>query len=116
MQKSFRALDPLFRFGGEEFVVVLCGVDQAGAHAAVERFRANLEAQNFPQVGRITISSGYTEIAEGELSSEVLNRADAALYYAKQHGRNRTCCYEALVEDGAISPLCRSTAGAVELF
>lgn len=116
MQKSFRALDPLFRFGGEEFVVVLCGVDQAGAHAAVERFRTNLEAQTFPQVGRITISSGYTEIAEGELSSEVLNRADAALYYAKQHGRNRTCCYETLVEEGAVRALCRSTAGAIELF
>ena len=116
MHKSFRAHDPLFRFGGEEFVVVLCGVDRSGAESAVERFRGNLESQVFPQVGQITISGGFTEIAEGELASEILNRADAALYYAKQHGRNRTCCYEQLVDDGQISPLGRSAAGGIELF
>jgi diguanylate cyclase (GGDEF)-like protein len=116
MHQSFRAHDPLFRFGGEEFVVLLCGVDRCGAESAVDRFRANLESQVFPQVGQITISGGLTEIAEGERASEILNRADAALYYAKQHGRNRTCCYEQLLDDGLISPLGRSAAGGIDLF
>lgn len=116
MQQSFRAHDPLFRFGGEEFVVVLCGVDEAGATTALERFRTRLESQHFPQVGQITISTGFTRIAAGELSSEVLNRADAALYYAKEHGRNVTCCYEHLVESGQLSPLQRSTGSGFELF
>lgn len=116
MSRSFRAGDALFRFGGEEFVVVLGSVDGAGAGAAVERFRRNLEAQQFPQVGSITVSGGYTEIAAGELSSEVLNRADAALYYAKENGRNRTCCYETLLAEGRIGPTQPAAAGGVELF
>lgn len=116
MQTCFRAGDPLFRFGGEEFVIVLCGVGRTGAGIAVDRFRRRLEHQVFPQVGQITISGGYTEIDEGQLASEVLNRADTALYYAKQHGRNRTCCYEELVERGRISPLKRSPGFGIELF
>jgi diguanylate cyclase (GGDEF)-like protein len=116
MNKSFRAHDPLFRFGGEEFVIVLCGVEEAGANTALERFRGRLESQRFPQVGQITISTGFTQIREGELTSEVLNRADAALYYAKAHGRNRTCCFERLVEDGLLSPLQRSAGSGFELF
>lgn len=116
MQKCFRAHDPLFRFGGEEFVIVLCGVDRSGASKAVERFRLSLENQNFPQVGQITISTGYTQINEGQLSSEVLNRADAALYYAKDNGRNRSCCYEDLVEEQQIEPLQRSSGSGFELF
>jgi diguanylate cyclase (GGDEF)-like protein len=116
MQKCFRAHDPLFRFGGEEFVIVLCGVDRSGASKAVERFRVSLENQQFPQVGQITISTGYTTISEGQLSSEVLNRADAALYYAKENGRNRSCCYEALVEEDHIAPLQRSIGSGFELF
>lgn len=104
MQTCFRASDPLFRFGGEEFVIVLCGVSQTGAASAVDRFRKRLEAQIFPQVGRITISAGYAEIEPGKPSSAILNRADAALYYAKQTGRNRACCYERLVARGLIEP------------
>jgi len=116
MQKCFRSHDPLFRFGGEEFVIVLCGVDRNGAEKAVERFRRSLETQNFPQVGQITISTGFTRIHEGQLSSEVLNQADAALYYAKENGRNRSCCYEQLVEDQLIRPLKRSGGSGFELF
>lgn len=121
MQTCFRASDPLFRFGGEEFVIVLCGVNQAGAASAVDRFRERLEAQIFPQVGCITVSAGYTEIAAGQPSSAILNRADAALYFAKANGRNRACCYEELLRAGCIEPETLSAASgtdgrSVELF
>ncbi len=121
MQTCFRASDPLFRFGGEEFVIVLCGVNQAGAASAVDRFRERLESQVFPQVGRITVSAGYTEIAAGQPSSAILNRADAALYFAKANGRNRACCYEELLQTGCIEPETLSAASGaderrIELF
>jgi diguanylate cyclase (GGDEF)-like protein len=116
MRSSFRATDHLFRFGGEEFVVVLPGIDEPGAGAALDRFRRHLAAQRFPQVGQVTVSAGYTRVAPGALPSEVLNRADAALYYAKGRGRNRCCGYETLVATGAIAPLPHATSQGFELF
>jgi GGDEF domain-containing protein len=62
MRSSFRFQDQLYRFGGEEFVVLIrCGaVEQA--HAAFERLRSNVESYIFPRVGRITVSVGFTQL------------------------------------------------------
>ena len=62
MRDTFREGDKLFRFGGEEFVVLIsnCGVDDA--LIAFERFRAAVEAFQFPQVGRVTVSIGVTSL------------------------------------------------------
>ncbi len=96
MRKVFRANDQLFRFGGEEFVVVLAPTSAENAAAVFERFRATVEAFDFPQVGRVMVSIGFAEIHADDVHSVVLGRADTALYWAKNHGRNQVCRYEEL--------------------
>lgn len=115
MQKSFRGADLLFRFGGEEFVVVLERASPSGAAVAFERLRVAIESFNFPQIGRVTLSLGYTEIESCDAPATCVERADAALYYAKNHGRNSVCCYELLVASGKLKP--KPPAGEdIELF
>ena len=89
MKKTFRDNDLLFRFGGEEFVVLLANADIANAHIALERFRSTIEKNNFPQVGKVTVSIGLAMISSDEMPRTTIDRADQALYYAKQHGRNQ---------------------------
>jgi len=114
MRKTFRAEDLLFRFGGEEFVVVLAPTTMDLAGKALERFRAVVESFPFPQVGRVTASIGYVRIHSGDIATAVLGQADAALYWAKNHGRNQVCSYEALVESGQLTT--SNEEGSVELF
>jgi diguanylate cyclase (GGDEF)-like protein len=101
MRSSFRTNDRIFRFGGEEFVVLLRSVTLDSARAIFERFRHNVEEHLFPQVGRVTVSIGYTSTGGGA-PVEILGRADQALYYAKENGRNRIFHYEELLASGAL--------------
>lgn len=114
MKRSFRGADQLFRFGGEEFLVVLDQASDAGAQVAIERLRSSVEEHAFPQVGRVTMSAGYTRILPGDCSTTCVERADAALYYAKAHGRNNVQNYETLVTSGELATQVKS--GAVDLF
>jgi diguanylate cyclase (GGDEF)-like protein len=102
MKSSFRSQDKLFRFGGEEFVVLLKPTELAHATATLERYREEVEAYAFPQVGKVTISAGFTRIGLYDTPSMILDNADEALYYAKEHGRNLVCCYEQLVDAGKL--------------
>lgn len=104
MRRSFRLADQLFRFGGEEFVVVLQPTCSADAFGVFERFRADVESFEFSRVGRVTISIGFTQLAPNDSPSEVIERADEALYFAKQHGRNQVALYETLIATGSIQP------------
>ena len=115
MQQSFRFDDQLFRFGGEEFVALLQPASQENAHATFERFRADVEAENFSRVGRISISIGYSELRPNDTPTDVIDRADEALYYAKRHGRNQVACFETLVSRGEL-PERAAPNGDVELF
>jgi diguanylate cyclase (GGDEF)-like protein len=102
MRAVFRKQDLLFRFGGEEFVVVLRPTLGYDASPAFERFRAAVEAHEFPQVGRVTCSLGYVRVQADVMPTELLGRADRALYYAKNNGRNQVCGYEDLVAQGLL--------------
>ena len=102
MNKTFRSCDLLFRYGGEEFVVVLAPATESDAFMAFERFRKTLEVFDFPQVGRVTVSTGLTKIHAQEHSAAVLGYADRALYYAKEHGRNQVCNYHDLLKEGLV--------------
>ncbi|MFP4294951.1 MAG: GGDEF domain-containing protein [Halothiobacillaceae bacterium] len=114
MRRVFRGTDQLFRFGGEEFVVVLAPTQANHVEVVLERFRRTVENHQFPQVGRVTVSIGYARIRQGDIHSELLGRADTALYWAKEHGRNQVCSYEMLEQDGLVS---RPEAGnELELF
>jgi len=94
MEKHFRYNDFLFRFGGEEFVVILNLSDQDNAEAVFERFRKLIADYAFPTVGRVTVSIGVTHIDTAIMPSILLDRADKALYHAKANGRNQVVVYE----------------------
>jgi len=101
MRETFRATDLMYRFGGEEFVV-LYGVDSEDAgETPLERFRAAVERHPFPG-GRVTVSAGHARIGDTTPVSTLIDRADVALYYAKMHGRNRVCGFEKLVAEGRL--------------
>lgn len=114
MKRAFRGADQLFRFGGEEFVVVLEHASEAGAQLAFERLRTTVADYAFPQVGRVTISLGYTRVLPQDVPTLCVERADAALYYAKEHGRNNVRNCEKLVAAGELEGQFRS--GEIELF
>jgi len=102
MTETFREYDQLFRVGGEEFVAVLRNVNATLAETIMERFRKVVEAHHFPQVGHVTVSIGATFISPSDLSVTIMDRADKALYYAKEHGRNQTVFYEQLIASGKL--------------
>ena len=102
MRKTFRGGDRLFRFGGEEFVVILNAANEKLAALSFNRFRTSVESHEFPQVGKVTCSIGFTAVSDMDVPTDVVGRADEALYFAKEHGRNQVCCYEQLVAEGVI--------------
>jgi diguanylate cyclase (GGDEF)-like protein len=114
MRESFRGADHLFRFGGEEFIIVLDRATEVGADVAFNRLRAAVEAFRFPQVGRVTISLGYTQVHANDAPATCVERADAALYYAKHQGRNRVFKYETLIAQGELHPKLKNDD--IELF
>jgi diguanylate cyclase (GGDEF)-like protein len=114
MQRTLRGADRLFRFGGEEFVLVLEGIELNGAQVAFERIRAAIASYQFPQVGRVTASLGYTRIQRQDVPATCIERADAALYYVKRNGRNGIRCFDLLVEAGHLEA--KNASGEIELF
>ena len=102
MRSVFRSQDKLFRFGGEEFVVLLKPTEYEHALACFERYRREVENFTFPQVGHVTVSTGFTRIGLHDTPSAILDNADEALYWAKEHGRNRVSSYEKLIEAGEL--------------
>lgn len=114
MKQSFRDTDPLFRFGGEEFVGIFACTSEHDINIILERFRQKIEAFNFPQVGRVTISTGYTRIIDLDAPTQMIDRADSALYFAKNNGRNRVESYEKLIASGQIQTNVKE--GDIELF
>jgi len=116
MKKTFRPNDLLFRFGGEEFIAIVRVENKQEAEQAFERFRLAIEAFRFPQVGQVTVSLGATLIAEQHaVASDIVGRADDALYYAKENGRNRLFFYEDLVSEGVFTEKV-DNGGEIELF
>ncbi|MBX3635087.1 MAG: GGDEF domain-containing protein [Rubrivivax sp.] len=114
MRSSFRHHDRLYRFGGEEFVVLMrCG-SAADAAVAFERLRHNVEQYAFPRVGRITVSIGFTQVRPGDTPAGAFERADQAVYHVKQNGRNQVADHAALVASGALADATRDSD--VELF
>ncbi|MCA1855887.1 GGDEF domain-containing protein [Massilia oculi] len=114
LQSSFRSQDRVFRFGGEEFVVLLRSTTLENARKIIDRFRTNVEAHPFPQVGRVTVSVGFTCISAADSPVVTLGHADQALYFAKANGRNRACHYEELVAMGLLQTI--ATNDTAEFF
>jgi diguanylate cyclase (GGDEF)-like protein/PAS domain S-box-containing protein len=98
-----RSDDEVFRYGGEEFCVLLPGADMKTVSRLAERVRENIEAQVFDdaaegQIIRVTASVGLSSIKFGaENLQTLIETADAALYESKRNGRNRVTTWSAEV-------------------
>ena len=114
MRTSFRYNDLLYRFGGEEFVVLMRCASADDAAGALERLRANVQRYVFPRVGHITVSIGHTEVRTSDTPASAFERADRAVYYVKANGRNQVAAHADLVADGRLADDQRS--GDVEMF
>jgi diguanylate cyclase (GGDEF)-like protein len=94
--------------------VIINEVSADQAHNVLERLRGNVEQHAFPQVGQVTVSIGYTMIDHQDLPTRIIEEADKALYYAKEHGRNQVRDFRALREEGAVED--NQHDGSIELF
>lgn len=102
MRSSFRFHDQLYRFGGEEFVILMRCRDAKDAAQALERLRHNVQSYAFPQVGSITVSLGFSVLQPHDTPGAAFGRADKAVYHAKSHGRNQVVSYQELVDTGVV--------------
>jgi diguanylate cyclase len=91
IEARIRVTDSLFRFGGEEFVILPVEDDLASANKLAEQIRALIENNELAPGSPATISLGVAEYMKGESCEDWLTRADKALYQAKQNGRNQVC-------------------------
>ncbi len=112
MRLTFRHGDRIYRFGGEEFVVLLRCPQAQTARIAFERLRLRIAAHDFPQVGQLTVSIGYTVIDADDTPSAAFERADLAVYEAKNIGRNCTVAHADLV----LQPSTDAPRGELEFF
>lgn len=90
LKKNARSIDVPARLGGEEFSVLLPGVDSSGALIAAERIRTAIEAQELDTIGHVTASIGVGTFPEHSIKlDELLDMTDQAMYKSKINGRNR---------------------------
>ncbi|NTV53598.1 MAG: GGDEF domain-containing protein, partial [Candidatus Firestonebacteria bacterium] len=98
IKSSNRVVDILVRYGGDEFFIILPQTEQGGAFTVAERLRALVQEsqliKSHPE-RRVTLSIGVAAFPAGHVgkASELLQRADAALYRAKQNGKNQVQAY-----------------------
>jgi len=90
LKSGTRRVDSIGRYGGEEFVVVIENTTPAGVAAMAENMRLLVESSNLPGYPLVTVSIGWS-IQEhfDTCATDILKRADAAMYAAKAGGRNR---------------------------
>ena len=95
---SFRKTDMVFRYGGEEFVIILTETNETGAQIPLERLREKIENNAFKfktETLKVTVSIGFSSAVEAsEDATELFSFADKALYKAKESGRNQIQYYK----------------------
>ncbi|WP_454846348.1 GGDEF domain-containing protein [Pseudomonas farris] len=92
IKNQLRNVDMVFRFGGEEFLILLSNTSREAAAMIGERLRFAAQAQDYEAEGKmieLTVSIGCSTLLPGESAESLLRRADSALYVAKREGRNR---------------------------
>jgi diguanylate cyclase (GGDEF)-like protein len=89
LREHLRATDLIARFGGDEFAILLPGLELGQASQAAERLRENVEAVTPNLAMPVTISVGITQAEASDDLNELVQRADKAMYEAKAEGRNR---------------------------
>ena len=103
LKTHLRGSDTASRYGGEEFLIVLPETDLSGAEIVARKIQKNLASKEWKikesgtSMGVITASMGISVYAGEESQEDLIQKADSALYMAKQTGRNRIITQEALV-------------------
>lgn len=105
LREGVRSVDLVYRYGGEEFLIVLPETDSAGAALVAKRIRDVLARREIPHpssstAGFVTVSIGYTAVTDPDSSrqfswQDIVRHADRALYEAKRSGRDRACEWNA---------------------
>ncbi len=93
VKSNLRESDYAFRYGGEEFLILLPHTDLGGAVTVAERIRKKIEYYEFPVVKKITVSCGVKELINLDNPYLDIEMADRYLYIAKKSGKNK-CVYE----------------------
>jgi diguanylate cyclase (GGDEF)-like protein len=99
LQQNTRDVDTVFRYGGEEFSVIIPEVGKEEAYAMAERIRRVIQEHVFPYEedqpgGNLTVSIGVANLPDdADEGDDMVEKADRALYRAKHSGRNRACMY-----------------------
>ena len=88
---NLREVDVFCRYGGDEFVVILPGINKVGAAIVAEKIRKCIEKAKFPR--QVTLSIGVSQYKSNISRQDLVLRADKALYQAKDQGRNQVCIY-----------------------
>jgi len=102
LTENTRAGDIVGRWGGEEFLLICNISDQDAAMSIASKLRASIEARDFPIVGRVTASLGvYCCNGQMDALEQIVSYADAALYAAKEQGRNRVVIYQPFMREAA---------------
>lgn len=91
IKKTIRKIDTAGRWGGEEFMVILPESDALGAFTLAEKLRVRISEHHFQRVGHLTASFGIAEFDGIKDETELVSKADAAMYEAKKTGKNRVC-------------------------
>ncbi len=115
IRQALRFTDHVFRYGGEEFLIFISPTNLSGAENLFNHLREQIAAHSFNRVGQTTVSIGFTEILKTDTPDAAVERADEAVYYAKQHGRNQATSYETLVNNNELHPK-EVLSGEIELF
>ncbi|HRU39603.1 MAG TPA: sensor domain-containing diguanylate cyclase, partial [Candidatus Goldiibacteriota bacterium] len=102
LRENLRDVDIIGRYGGEEFAVILPNTARNGCRFVCERLRENFSKLiinvNENEGIKLTLSIGGVEMAKGFKLMEIINKADKALYYSKENGRNRVTFWEEISE------------------
>ena len=102
MSTSVRSGDIVGRWGGEEFLLICSVTDCDAAMSIANKLRAAIEAHDFSVAGRVTASLGvYCCIGKMDTLEQLVSYADAALYNAKEQGRNRAVLYQPFMREAA---------------
>ncbi|MDG7041752.1 MAG: diguanylate cyclase, partial [Nitrososphaerota archaeon] len=104
IRSSIRSIDMAFRYGGDEFTVILPQASLDDANKVAERVRKRIEVEMDSKGAPLTCSLGIASWpTDGVMREEIIQAADASLYYAKQMGRNRICLASEIMTSEVLS-------------
>jgi len=102
VKKALRISDYFFRYGGEEFIIILNDTDSEQAFEILNRLRQEAERFDYPHIESLSISIGFAPMEKELGISKIIDMADSALYFSKENGRNLVSSYEYLCDRGLL--------------